>query len=318
MRAVVRHRVGEQATDALGDIIALDEDSVTVRTRKRGDVQIAWRSVVVAKPVPPRPSRRGRPHRAIGIDDLQQLMVAGMPPLASARIGRWLLRAADGYTGRGNSMLPLGDPGMPLEDAVASVERWYAERDLPALVQYFGPSGFDPDDEDLGEVLRRRGWRIDRDMRVLVLTADAATVGQSALAGRDGPQPRITISSRPTDAWWSCAAERALAHRATAERIFDSVETGRYLTATASDRPVGAARLAVDSGWAGVFEIQVRPDVRRSGLGRALLAAAAREAADLGAGMLYLQVAADNVPAIELYRSVGFDTHHEYYYARTH
>ena len=36
------------------------------------------------------------------------------------RLGDWLLRAAEGFTGRANSALPLGDPGSPLPEAVAA------------------------------------------------------------------------------------------------------------------------------------------------------------------------------------------------------
>src|SRR5580693_5239709 len=51
-----------------------------------------------------------------------------------ARLGGWLLRAAGGFTGRANSALPLGDPGMPAERAVAEVEAWYSRRGLPPMV----------------------------------------------------------------------------------------------------------------------------------------------------------------------------------------
>ncbi len=56
-RVVVRYRIGEQLTDALGDLIALDDDSCTVRTR-RGDAVVPLSDVTAAKPVPPAPPRR--------------------------------------------------------------------------------------------------------------------------------------------------------------------------------------------------------------------------------------------------------------------
>src|SRR5438270_176346 len=46
-------------------------------------------------------------------------------------LGEWLLRAAGGFTGRANSALAAGDPGMPLPQAVDQVCRWYAARGLP-------------------------------------------------------------------------------------------------------------------------------------------------------------------------------------------
>lgn len=53
-RVVVRRLIedGARATDALGELVARDRDSVTVRTR-RGTVRIALDEVVIAKEVPP-------------------------------------------------------------------------------------------------------------------------------------------------------------------------------------------------------------------------------------------------------------------------
>lgn len=61
-RVVVRHRLhGEQhgATDALGELVAVDAVSCTVATR-RGEVVIALADIVAAKPVPPPPAPRRR------------------------------------------------------------------------------------------------------------------------------------------------------------------------------------------------------------------------------------------------------------------
>lgn len=56
-RIVLRYRIGDAATDALGDLIVLDTDRCVVRTR-RGDVAIALDDVVAGRPVPPPPPRR--------------------------------------------------------------------------------------------------------------------------------------------------------------------------------------------------------------------------------------------------------------------
>ena len=60
-RVVLRHLLpgGEQATDSLGELAALDATSVTVRTR-RGPVIVDLADVLLAKVVPPTPPRAWR------------------------------------------------------------------------------------------------------------------------------------------------------------------------------------------------------------------------------------------------------------------
>ncbi|TWP34562.1 GNAT family N-acetyltransferase [Leekyejoonella antrihumi] len=326
MRVVVRYRTGDSATDALGDVIDVTADTVTVHTRRRGAVRITRDAILLAKPVPPAPARRGRPHLAIGMDDLQELMVAAMPPLQSQWLGRWLLRSAEGYTGRANSVLPLGDPGLPLSAAVTHAEQWYAALGQPALMELFGPTGFDPAADALGTELVQRGWRIFQ--RTLIMTADAAVVAASSTPGSIGgswapgsvgsPSPvEIAVTDSPTDAWWSGTSERGQAHRGTFEKVLTRVEQPVYVTASRHDRTQAVGRAAISAGWAGLFEINVRSEARRQGLGRLVVATAAARAQAHGIRLVYLQVSEDNEAAVELYRSMGFAIHHEYYYARS-
>ena len=58
-RVVVRYRIDSGATDALGELVTVDDRTCTVATR-RGPAVIAWADVVAAKPVPPPPQRRPR------------------------------------------------------------------------------------------------------------------------------------------------------------------------------------------------------------------------------------------------------------------
>lgn len=60
MRVVVRYLLPTgQATDALGELLSADDDSLTV-DGKRGAVTIARTTVIAAKQVPPAPARRVR------------------------------------------------------------------------------------------------------------------------------------------------------------------------------------------------------------------------------------------------------------------
>ncbi|WP_026555627.1 putative acetyltransferase [Arthrobacter sp. 35W] len=58
-RVVIRYVHGDGATDALGELVALDAGSATVRTR-RGDAVVALSDVLLAKEVPPPPAPRPR------------------------------------------------------------------------------------------------------------------------------------------------------------------------------------------------------------------------------------------------------------------
>jgi hypothetical protein len=56
-RVVVRRRLGDGFTDSLGDLVALDATTCTVRTR-RGDDVVELADITAAKAVPPAPPRR--------------------------------------------------------------------------------------------------------------------------------------------------------------------------------------------------------------------------------------------------------------------
>jgi ribosomal-protein-alanine N-acetyltransferase len=72
-------------------------------------------------------------------------------------------------------------------------------------------------------------------------------------------------------------------------------------------RLVGFVMLQVGGGEAEILTLAVRPEARRTGLGFALVEAAATMAAAQGAEALWLEVAADNDPALSLYTRAGFE-----------
>jgi N-acetylglutamate synthase len=104
-------------------------------------------------------------------------------------LGDWLLRAAEGFTGRANSA--LGDPGLPLPEAVTAIEDWYRRRDLrPTIVL---PQGAAP--EPLEDLLAERAW-VPRPGPAFVMTADIADISGAPADLQFAAEPDAALSPR--------------------------------------------------------------------------------------------------------------------------
>ncbi len=125
--------------------------SASSRRRPGRPVTIALADIVSGKPVPPRPSARHR----VSAHDAELHVLALWPEVETRPLGGWLLRAAPPYEGRlrrrANSVLAMGEPEVPLPEALAAIDAFYADRDRPALAQVEPGS-----DEEAGLVAA--GW----------------------------------------------------------------------------------------------------------------------------------------------------------------
>ena len=119
---------------------------------------------------------------AISIPDLEQRAALGWRAPEEGRLGDWLLRAADGFTGRANSALAAGDPGRPLDRAAAVVRDWYQARGLPAMIAVSHPADR-PQAAPVGRFLAERGWGV-RSGAVTVMTAPARQIEDDNEAAR--------------------------------------------------------------------------------------------------------------------------------------
>ena len=317
MRAVVRHQIDHGVTDALGDVVAIDLETISVQTRL-GLVTVARAAVVAAKEVPPKPPRRGASHLAISMEDLERIMVDGWPPLERAELGGWLLRAAAGFTGRANSVLPLGNPAVPLSDAVNRCEGWYDERGLRRLFCLFGPAGFHAADDPLGLELLGRDY--EQFNRTLVLTAAIAI-----LPPETPPTSGATVllESVPSLRWWDtwsawdarvAPADETNVAASVAQTVMTSSPDQLFASLEVDGAIIGVARVAFAQTWAGVFALRVALEHRRTGVAMQLMGALADASRARGMRSMYLQVTRDNSPARGLYERLGFSVHHEYLY----
>nr|WP_046500834.1 GNAT family N-acetyltransferase [Streptomyces odonnellii] len=144
----------EKFTDTVGVLTSWDNGVLLITRRTGESVRVPEAALVAGKVVPAAPARRRGP--AADFEELARAGARAWQPVESEPLGGWLLRASSGFTRRANSVLPLGEPGMPLDEALARVREWYGERGLPAYVQ--AATGAEGTQELLCAELEGRGW----------------------------------------------------------------------------------------------------------------------------------------------------------------
>ena len=314
-RVAMRYRLtspdpstGARLTDVVGELVASGPESLTVRSR-HGEVVVPRRAVTALKEVPPRPSRRGAPHRAVSAADLERAMVGAWPPVETGRLGEWVLRSSGGFTQRASSALAVGDPGLPLEAALEAVETWYADRGRPSWVSLPLPHGASPETDPLVGLLTARGY--ESRVPTVCLTASAAHVAASAASS----PARVPVRLSPTleDGWMAAYRSYREADPDLARAVLTGSPAQVFASVAQEDGEVVAVgRLGLASAWGGVAAMWTAPTHRRRGIATAVLGALAEEAVRRDVASLHLQTDGDNAGALSTYRRHGFTPHHDY------
>ncbi|MEU8388076.1 GNAT family N-acetyltransferase [Micromonospora sp. NPDC048843] len=307
-RIVVRRIVGiregrPQFSDALGELVELSETHLTLATAQ-GPLRVPVAQVHRAKRVPP--TRRPT---AAAVVALERAADEAWPAPTRGRLGDWLLRSAEGWTGRANSALPIGDPDRPLAAAVDAVERWYAELGQPALINTPLPLA-----APVGAELDSRGWGTRPP--TLVQTAPLPLLASTPATGQaDGwASAVVELTTAPSDEWLAIAAGRKGGLPDAARHVLTAVDQVRFAHVYADKALVAVGRGTVtgQGRWLGLSLIEVVPAARRQGLARRVIHELVSWGASSGATHAFLQVEQRNAAAVALYQRLGLVTHHTY------
>jgi N-acetylglutamate synthase len=280
----------------------------SVRRRDGSVARIDIEAIAACRVVPP--SRAAR----ASVAEVERMAALGWRGLEHEQLGEWLMRAAGGFTGRANSALAVGAPGLGLDAAVDAVERWYAARGLSPRIQL--PDRGDP--PGLRGVLDRRDWLTSPSVHVM--TAELGHVLRAAGTKRPTIAPSLAVTldlrldAAPDAAWLAAYRRDAGEQPAVAVEVLVNHPLAVFASLRDGEHAAAVARVAVDDRWAGLFGVEVAPAHRRRGLATALSAAALRWAAERGARRTYLQAATANAPAVRAYERLGYAVHHDYVY----
>lgn len=309
-RVVVRSRLpgrgpsgGPTMTDVVGVLELLDDSRIVVRRRDRSVVTVTKDTVVSAQRVPDTPpGRAGVGLRVPGVE-LQRIADAGWPAPDTAVLGQWLLRAADGFTGRANSVSVHGSPGCTFDEALERLGAFYAARGLPPMAQVVLGTDYDVAFDAAGWVTKPGSHS-----GAVVQVAALRTALRSAHSDTGG----VVLSADVDQGWLSLYNRAAGVDPAIVAQVVAGPD--QVALARIGDPVQAIGRMVVTGEWAGMSAVEVAPAQRRRGLARRVVDTLLDWAAERGARWCYLQTMAHNEAAVRLYAPYGFTTHHTYRY----
>jgi GNAT superfamily N-acetyltransferase len=238
----------------------------------------------------------------LDVGALERLAARSWRGLEEQRYGDWLLRAGGGFTGRANSVLAVGEPPVPMPDAVAAVERWYTARGLRPRAQVPLPGA-----EAADEAFAAAGWSRDED--VCVLTAP--------LVASARPDVPVRLAAEPDEAWLTGYRYRGSVLPPVAAHVLVNAESPVFASVRLAPAPeplAAVARGVVVDEWLCVTAVTVAEEHRRRGLATTVMSSLGDWARERGAAACVLQVVSSNAPALGLYDRLGFTEHHRYHY----
>jgi ribosomal protein S18 acetylase RimI-like enzyme len=246
----------------------------------------------------------------------------GRPPLATARRfeaagfrawpaasahydGAWLIRLTAGHAAkRLNSVNPLdpSDVANPAE-RIARAARKFAAYGRPLTFRMSPLSG-----KALSSFLDSEGWSSFSESLVMRLDLEKADLSEAIdqIPLKDvGRFVTASLAVRNSDP----------AIRPGLSEIIGAIvpEAGLFVHES-EDKALAIAICVHDGDLAGLFEVATEPGERRQGHARRLVQSSLKWARQRGARFAWLQVEADNVEALALYRALGFDEIYRYHY----
>jgi N-acetylglutamate synthase len=236
---------------------------------------------------------------------MEELSLNAWTSLQTMLYDGWIIRFANGYTKRANSVNPLYRSRLGIDKKLRFCENLYQEKNLPVvfkLTPAIHPSNLD---DRLGE----SGYQKDSPTSVQTLDLEAIHFQASSKT-----EIQESLSHEWLENFYAMSAVSEL-HRQTLREILSNIVPRHCFVSLRFNYRVIACGLGVlQAGYLGLFDIVTDKDFRRRGYGQQVVKSILAWGRENKAKTAYLQVMLDNTPALHLYSKLGFMEQYQYWY----
>ena len=238
---------------------------------------------------------------------LEELALNAWPALQTNLYDGWVMRFANGYTKRANSVTPLYPGRLPLDEKIDWCVEQYRQQQLRPTFRL----------TEAAEIGRLDGALAERGFRRIDLTS-VQTAVLAPIAAKPSERAALLPGYSGMESWLASFHQFSGAYRAddvTHKQILANIrgETG-YMALMVAGEVAACALGVVERGWLGIFDVVTAVSHRNQGVATELMHSLLAWGQRRGADHAYLQVFADNQPALRLYEKLGFTEQYRYWY----
>ncbi len=235
---------------------------------------------------------------------LEELSMNAWPALQVVLYDGWVLRFADGYTRRSNSINPLYGSSQDIEKKVRHCEQMYRSRGMKVI--YKMTPGSLP--RGLDDLLAQQGYEVDAETSVQTLELDKV----------EAPTCIARLETTLTDAWLAdqCRLSKTDDRKRLIARqmLQNIVPVACHASIDEGGKTVACGLGVLEDEFLGIFDIVTDEECRARGYGKQMMLNLLSWGKQNGAKVAHLAVMLNNPPALHLYEKLGFQEVYQYWY----
>jgi ribosomal protein S18 acetylase RimI-like enzyme len=238
-----------------------------------------------------------------GIRNLEEITLNAWASLQTMLVDGWVLRFANGYTRRANSINPLYASTSNVEKKIRFCEQVYQSKGLPVVFKM--TSAVHP--ENLDAMLEQRGYVVDAPTNVQTMSLIDKNFSGDAELG-------TALTPEWLDSF--CRMNKIDdGRKPTMQTMLANIVPQKCFAAIHHQNQIIACGLGVlQNEHIGFYDIVADASFRNQGFGKQLMNSLLAWGKLNGARIAYLQVMQNNATALRLYSQLGFTQVYEYWY----
>lgn len=241
------------------------------------------------------------------ISKIEDLSINAWPSFKTELYDNWLIRFSHQYTLRTNCVEQLGPSTLPISEKIVYCEQIYRDYGSPCT---FKITPLIPDDFD--DTLSGLGYQVKNKTDVMEMPLDR-------FIPRSRPQHSVILSDTITNDWIFGVFElnniTNPIHHEIVPNMFKAIPKKTIVAKIMHDGKMAASGLGIlDRGVLGLYAIYTHAGHRGCGCASAICNAILEKGQMMGATHTYLQVLNNNIPALNLYTGLGYNTAYSYWF----